>query len=126
MQSDPEKKSFDGQEGKDVFLPETEAVREEKSQEEKEAPFDRDTTREKLEEAVRALDQNPAAVEEARKRAAAMPAATPAKTVDNLVAAAKEKGVVFAVRIAKEINDPFILDALHDRLIQEGMLKDFS
>lgn len=125
MQTDPEKISFgEGQKEKPV-LPETEVERK-KEQEKSESSFGGKATREELEKAAIALDQNPVVVEEAKKRAATAAAASSNKTIDNLIAAAKEKGVVFAVRVAKEMNDPFLLDTLHDRLVQEGMLKDFS
>lgn len=44
----------------------------------------------------------------------------------NLLQIAKIKGVVFAVKVAKSMNDPFLLDALHDMLAQEGYYKDFT
>ena len=44
----------------------------------------------------------------------------------NLMALAREKGVIFAVKVAKTMNDPFILDTLHDALVQEGLYKDPS
>jgi hypothetical protein len=43
-----------------------------------------------------------------------------------LMALAREKGVVFAIKTAKSMNDPFILDTLHDALAQEGFYKDFT
>lgn len=43
----------------------------------------------------------------------------------NLLNAAKEKGVVFAINVAKKMNDPFLLDALHDILAKEGYYKKF-
>jgi len=42
-----------------------------------------------------------------------------------LLEIAREKGVVFAVKVAKSMNDPFILDTLHDALAREGLYKDF-
>jgi len=42
-----------------------------------------------------------------------------------LLAIAREKGVTFAIKVAKSMNDPFILDTLHDALAQEGYYKDF-
>ena len=42
----------------------------------------------------------------------------------NLMALAREKGALFAVKVAKSMNDPFILDTLHDALVQEGLYKD--
>lgn len=44
----------------------------------------------------------------------------------NLLEVAKQKGVIFAIKVAKSMNDPFILDTLHDALAQEGYYKDFS
>jgi hypothetical protein len=38
---------------------------------------------------------------------------------------AKEKGVVFAIQTAKGMNDPFLLDALHDILAKEGYYHKF-
>ncbi len=43
----------------------------------------------------------------------------------NLMKIAREKGVIFAVKVAKSMNDPFILDTLHDTLAREGYYKDF-
>ena len=42
-----------------------------------------------------------------------------------LLKAAKQKGVVYAVALAKKMNDPYILDMLHDTLAKEGHYKDF-
>lgn len=38
---------------------------------------------------------------------------------------AQEKGVVFAIQTAKKMNDPFLLDALHDLLAKEGYYQKF-
>lgn len=43
----------------------------------------------------------------------------------SLLKAAKQKGVVYAVSMAKKMNDPYILDMLHDALAKEGHYKDF-
>jgi hypothetical protein len=43
----------------------------------------------------------------------------------NLMQIAREKGIVFAVKVAKSMNDPFILDTLHDAMAKEGYYKDF-
>ena len=42
-----------------------------------------------------------------------------------LLKAAKDKGVVYAVNMAKKMNDPYMLDMLHDTLAREGHYKDF-
>jgi hypothetical protein len=43
----------------------------------------------------------------------------------NLLQIAREKGIVYAIKVAKSMNDPFILDTLHDALAREGCYKDF-
>jgi len=43
-----------------------------------------------------------------------------------LLGIAKEKGVIFAIQVAKRMNEPFLLDTLHDILAQEGLYKDFT
>jgi len=42
-----------------------------------------------------------------------------------LLALAKHKGVVFAVHVAQKMNNPYLLDALHDTLEKEGNYKRF-
>lgn len=43
----------------------------------------------------------------------------------NLLQVAREKGVIFAIKVAKSMNDPFLLDTLHDILSKEGYYKNF-
>lgn len=40
--------------------------------------------------------------------------------IEHLLAIARDKGVVFAVQVAKRTNDPYLLDLLHDVLAREG------
>ncbi len=45
--------------------------------------------------------------------------------IKNLLSIAQRKGVIFAVNVAKKMNDPFILDTFHDTLAKEGYYKEF-
>ena len=45
--------------------------------------------------------------------------------LDQLLAIANKKGVVYAVNVAKKMNDPYLLDTLHDILAKEGYYKNF-
>lgn len=45
--------------------------------------------------------------------------------VQELLAQAKAKGVVFAVQVAKKLNNPYVLDKLHDTLVANGEYKKF-
>jgi hypothetical protein len=47
------------------------------------------------------------------------------KKLEYLLKLAKDKGLVFAIQIARKMGDPFILDLLHDTLAKEGYFKDF-
>ena len=37
---------------------------------------------------------------------------------------AKEKGVAFAISVAKDMQDPYLLDTLHDKIIENGLNTD--
>lgn len=45
--------------------------------------------------------------------------------IEHLLQMAREKGVLFAIQVAKKMNEPYILDILHDTLAQEGLYKKF-
>jgi len=45
--------------------------------------------------------------------------------IDYLFKIAQEKGIVLAVRAAKETNDPYLLDVFRDTLAKNGFYKDF-
>ncbi len=45
--------------------------------------------------------------------------------IKKLIALARTKGVIFAINVAKKMNDPYVLDTLHDMLAKEGMYKQF-
>lgn len=44
----------------------------------------------------------------------------------NLLELAKQKGVIFAVNVAKSMNDPYVLDTFHDILVREGLWKNYK
>jgi len=43
-----------------------------------------------------------------------------------LLRIAKEKGVIYAIQVCKKMNDPYLLDTLHDMLAKEGYYTKFS
>jgi hypothetical protein len=43
----------------------------------------------------------------------------------NLLQIAKEKGVIYAIKVAKAMNEPYLLDIFHDMLAKEGLYKQF-
>jgi len=64
--------------------------------------------------------------EEAKKKALKIEFLGEQEKIEHLVKIAREKGVVFAIKIARETKDPYLLDILHDILAKEGYYKDFS
>lgn len=44
--------------------------------------------------------------------------------IQHLLSLAKDKGVIFAVKVAQKMNDPYVLDRLHDMLAKNGYYKD--
>lgn len=46
--------------------------------------------------------------------------------IQNLLRIAREKGLVFAIKEARSMNEPYLLDILHDTLAQEGYYQDFT
>ncbi|MEK7664265.1 MAG: hypothetical protein AAB340_02400 [Patescibacteria group bacterium] len=47
------------------------------------------------------------------------------KKIKKLLELTKSKGVIYAVNVAKKMDDPYVLDLLHDILAKEGYYKSF-
>ena len=62
--------------------------------------------------------------EKAKKEAVAMGGLSGGGKVERLVKIAKEKGVAFAISVAKDMQDPYLLDTLHDKIIENGLNTD--
>ncbi|MCX6721247.1 MAG: hypothetical protein NT026_01440 [Candidatus Staskawiczbacteria bacterium] len=45
--------------------------------------------------------------------------------IEHLLQMAREKGLVFAISVARKMNEPYLLDVLHDILAKEGFYNDF-
>ena len=45
--------------------------------------------------------------------------------IKKLLEIAKKKGIVYAVSVARKMNDPYILDTFHDTLAEKGYYKSF-
>ncbi|MEK7658612.1 MAG: hypothetical protein AAB352_01985 [Patescibacteria group bacterium] len=46
--------------------------------------------------------------------------------IKHLLDVAREKGLIFAIKLAKDMNDPYILDTFHDLLAKEGYYQKFT
>ncbi|MCX6722406.1 MAG: hypothetical protein NTY04_04490 [Candidatus Staskawiczbacteria bacterium] len=63
---------------------------------------------------------------EAEKKAKKIEFLGEKEKIEHLLEVAREKGVVFAIQIAKKMGDSYILDILHDILSQEGLYKNMA
>ena len=45
--------------------------------------------------------------------------------IEHLLKMAREKGVIFAIQVARKMNEPYLLDILHDILAREGFYQKF-
>jgi hypothetical protein len=46
--------------------------------------------------------------------------------IERLLDIARQKGLAFAIQVARKMNEPYLLDVLHDTLAREGFYKDFT
>lgn len=63
---------------------------------------------------------------EAKKKASKIEFLGEKEKIEHLLEIAREKGVVFAVKTAREMKDPYLLDILHDILAKEGFYQTFG
>ena len=63
---------------------------------------------------------------EAEKKAEKIEFLGEKEKIEHLLEMAREKGVVFAIQVAKRMQEPYLLDVLHDTLAKEGYYKDFT
>jgi hypothetical protein len=64
--------------------------------------------------------------EEAKKKAQEIEFLGEKEKIEHLLKIARGKGIIFAIKSAKEMKDAYILDTLHDILAREGYYKNFS
>ncbi len=69
------------------------------------------------------LRASPTLEEEAKEQAQKIKSLALDEKLKKLLGLVSEKGIVFSVRVAKEINDPYLMDAFHDILIRDGYYK---
>ena len=48
------------------------------------------------------------------------------KKIKKLLELANAKGIIYAVAVAKKMDDPYVLDKLHDTMAAEGLYKNFK
>jgi len=90
---------------------------------EKEISADEKDIADELRREIDTMGLNEELKEEAKKKALKIEFLGEQEKIEHLLKAAREKGIAFAIKIAREMNDPYLLDVLHDVLAREGFYK---
>jgi len=69
------------------------------------------------------LDEN--LKDEAEKKAQKISFLGEDKKIEHLLQIARSRGVIFAIQVARKMNDPYLLDVFHDVLAREGYYQKF-
>lgn len=114
-------------EEKEKIIEEMAETEEEKPEEEREALAERERiVRGKLEKEIAEAELTPELETEAKKKAEEIESLDEKGKLQRLLELAKEKGVAFAIGVAKDMKDPYTLDTFHDALIKDGLYKNFE
>lgn len=97
----------------------------EKQAEKKEVSQDEKIVSEELKREIELMNLNENLREEAQIKAGKIQYLADDQKLENLLQMAREKGVAFAIQVAKKMNDPYLLDTLHDILAKEGYYQKF-
>ncbi|MCX6718626.1 MAG: hypothetical protein NTY81_03460 [Candidatus Staskawiczbacteria bacterium] len=100
--------------------------KQEKGIEKKEISPDDERVSKELRQEIEKMELDDNAKAEAEKKAQKIEFLGEKEKIEHLLQMAREKGVVFAIQVARRMNEPYLLDILHDTLAQEGFYKDFT
>jgi len=81
---------------------------------------------EQLRKEIEMIEVDEITKKEAEKKAKKIEFLGEEDKIKHLLEMAKTKGVIFAIQVARKMNEPYLLDVLHDTLAQEGYYKDFT
>ncbi len=84
-----------------------------------------ETEHQKARQEIEAMDVDDSLKTQLNSNVATAQSLDDKKKLDYLFKLAQSKGVVFAVNVAKKMNDPYVLDTFHDKLAREGYYKSF-
>ena len=90
-----------------------------------EVPANEMLTEKDLRQKVESMHLDPNLTQPAKAHADDIAGLEEKEKLEKLMRLTKEKGVIYAITVAKHMNDPYILDTLHDVLAKEGYYKDF-
>lgn len=92
---------------------------------EKLPPEEEEAIKQQIRREIEMMELTPELQDEAARKAKKIEFLGEKEKLEHLMSIAKERGVEFAVRVAKDMNDPYVLDIFHDILVKEGFYKKF-
>lgn len=82
--------------------------------------------REKLKKEIEEMEISPDLIEEAKKKAEKIQKLDYEGKLKRLLDLAEKNSLSFAIEVAKNMNDPFVLDVFHDILVKNELYKKFK
>ena len=95
----------------------------ERGVERREVPQDDKIVSAELRKEIEMMELDDKLKAEAKKKSEKIEFLGEKEKIEHLLNMAREKGIVFAVQVAMKMNEPYLLDILHDTLAQEGFYK---
>lgn len=89
-----------------------------KTPEKKEPTQEEFITKEALKREIDKMELDDSLKEEANQKASKIQTLGEEKKIEHLLEIVKGKGIIFAVKVAKQMNDPYLLDTFHDILVK--------
>jgi hypothetical protein len=80
-------------------------------------------SQEELQKEIEKVSQSPQGQQDIKQKVAQIKDLDTQGKLSRLLSLAQERGVAFAISVAKEMNDPYLLDTLHDGIIEKGIHK---
>jgi hypothetical protein len=78
-----------------------------------------------LRKEIEEMELEPSLRAEAEKKAKKIEFLGEKEKLEHLMDIANKKGIEYAVKVAKSMGDPYILDLFHDLLVKEGFYRNF-
>ena len=86
---------------------------------EKEPTREEIITKEALRREIDAMELSDDLKAEATEKAKKIQSLGEEEKIEHLLEITKDKGIAFAIKVAKQMNDPYVLDTFHDILVKE-------
>lgn len=110
----------DGRESRYDFFSEKKEVKE------KEISPEEKIIREEISRELQMMEQDENLKKESEGKAKQIQFLGEEEKIKHLLEIARKRGVAFAVKVARDMKDPYILDIFHDVLVREGLWKSFK